>query len=250
MNSAALAIPFAALAVISAFEPSTTSAAANSTCKAGTVIALDQDTARSWAADAGSKGVDVRSRPAPRAKLTSHIAGHTDIGVVSVFRVIAKRVDRQCRGTWWRVQLPVRPNGSTGWIAANQLRPPTPVRHRIEIDLSAHRLTLRYRGRQVMRAAVGVGAAQTRTPSLDTYVREILLSTNAKGAYGPGALALAAHAPTLTDWARGGLIGIHGTNEPRSVGRDVSHGCIRVTNPTILRLLRTVPAGTPVRIVP
>jgi hypothetical protein len=40
--------------------------------------------------------------------------------------------------------------------------------------------------------------------------------------------------------------GIHGTDNPTSIGRSVSHGCIRVRNEDIETLFRIVPVGTPV----
>jgi len=39
---------------------------------------------------------------------------------------------------------------------------------------------------------------------------------------------------------------LHGTNKPETVGRSVSHGCIRLKNPDIERLYEMVPVGTPV----
>ena len=53
-------------------------------------------------------------------------------------------------------------------------------------------------------------------------------------------------ANVLTGWTQGGPIAIHGTNEPWSIGRAVSNGCIRVPNPVLRRLFKAVPAGTPV----
>lgn len=42
--------------------------------------------------------------------------------------------------------------------------------------------------------------------------------------------------------------GIHGTDEPNSIGRGASHGCVRVRNEDIETLFRIVPLGTPVYI--
>ena len=50
----------------------------------------------------------------------------------------------------------------------------------------------------------------------------------------------------LTDWPGGGIVGIHGTNQPRLLGQAVSHGCVRVSNQTALRLKRLAPLGTPI----
>lgn len=46
----------------------------------------------------------------------------------------------------------------------------------------------------------------------------------------------------------GGACEIHGTNQPETIGRDVSHGCIRVHNDVIRGLARLLPLGTPVEI--
>lgn len=41
---------------------------------------------------------------------------------------------------------------------------------------------------------------------------------------------------------------IHGTNNPASIGRSVSHGCVRLLNEDIAHLYQIVPVGTPVYI--
>ena len=41
---------------------------------------------------------------------------------------------------------------------------------------------------------------------------------------------------------------IHGTNQPMTVGRAVSHGCVRLRNEDIAKLYAMVPVGTPVYI--
>src|SRR5438270_898278 len=63
---------------------------------------------------------------------------------------------------------------------------------------------------------------------------------------GPGAIGIAASSNDLTGWTQGGPGAIHGTNEPWSIGRSVSNGCIRLPNAVLRRLFRAVPAGTPV----
>ena len=44
----------------------------------------------------------------------------------------------------------------------------------------------------------------------------------------------------------GGAYAIHGTNAPKTIGRFVSHGCIRMLNEDILDLFDRVAVGTPV----
>jgi len=48
--------------------------------------------------------------------------------------------------------------------------------------------------------------------------------------------------------ALGGELGIHGTSDPSSIGKAVTHGCIRLANDAISALYPLVPVGTPVYI--
>ena len=49
--------------------------------------------------------------------------------------------------------------------------------------------------------------------------------------------------------ALGGELGIHGTNEPSSIGKAATHGCIRLGDADVVLLHAIVPVGTPVYIV-
>ena len=46
----------------------------------------------------------------------------------------------------------------------------------------------------------------------------------------------------------GDRVMIHGTNDPKSIGRRVSHGCIRLPHSMLKLLWKEVPVGTPVYI--
>jgi hypothetical protein len=170
-------------------------------------------------------------------------------GVENVFGVLGVVVDRGCEPTWYHVQLPIRPNGVTGYVRAADLWV-TKVRTRIEVDVSARRLTFFRSGRRVLTATVAVGASATPTPVGRFYVNQRLIPTNPTGPYGPGAIGISAFSNVLTGWAQGGPVAIHGTNEPWSIGRAVSNGCIRLPNPTLLRIFRAAQAGTPVVVHP
>jgi lipoprotein-anchoring transpeptidase ErfK/SrfK len=215
-------------------------------CRGGTVQPVG-DQARSLAVEAGPAGVDARTAPSPSAPLIRHLDGRTPEGVTSVFLVRARALDSRCRTAWYRVLLPLRPNGSSGWIRAGGTRPYV-VDTRIVVDRSARRLVLERNGRVVRRLVAGVGEAGTPTPVGSFYVVERLFTPSPGGPYGPGALGLSAFSPTLTSWTRGGPIAIHGTDDAGSVGRAWSHGCVRLANTGIAQLLREVPAGTPVLI--
>jgi lipoprotein-anchoring transpeptidase ErfK/SrfK len=66
--------------------------------------------------------------------------------------------------------------------------------------------------------------------------------------YGAYAYGLSAYSKVIRDWEGGGIVGLHGTNDPTSIGRRVSHGCIRMRNADIRALVRILPLGTLVTI--
>ena len=148
---------------------------------------------------------------------------------------------------WVRIRLSVLPNSTTGWVQRGSLTAYQTVHTRMVISQGALRATLYKRGRPIFSARVGVGQPQWPTPRGEFYVREKLSGYYAP-AYGPRAFGLNAKSTTLTDWPGGGFVGIHGTNEPQILPGRVSHGCVRMRNPAILRLFRLMPLGTPVSI--
>jgi hypothetical protein len=166
-------------------------------------------------------------------------------GHATVFGVVARRLRANCSAAWYRVELPIRPNGSTGWVQAHVLRVGV-VHTRIVVDLSERRLTLYRNGRPVLRAPAAIGAPATPTPTGRFYVNQRLIPADATGPWGPGAIGVSAHSDVLRHWVQGGPIAIHGTNEPYTIGRPASHGCIRLQNGVLEHLFRQTPAGTPV----
>ncbi len=148
---------------------------------------------------------------------------------------------------WVRIRLAVLPNGTTGWVPRGALTAFQKVHTRMVIVQRSLRATLYKRGRPILSARIGVGQPQWPTPRGEFYVREKLSGYYAP-TYGPRAFGLNAKSYTLTDWPGGGFIGIHGTNEPQILPGRVSHGCVRMRNPAILRLFRLMPLGTPVSI--
>ena len=163
----------------------------------------------------------------------------------TVFRVLAAVRRRDCGPIWYRVQLPLRPNGVQGFVRARAVTVGS-VRTRIVVDVSRRLLVFYRRGRAVLRTRVAVGSSATPTPTGTFYVNQRLIPTDPSGPYGPGAIGVSAFSDVLTGWAQGGPIAIHGTNEPWSIGRPVSNGCIRVRNRVLRRLFAETPAGTPV----
>jgi lipoprotein-anchoring transpeptidase ErfK/SrfK len=151
-------------------------------------------------------------------------------------------------GDWLNVRVPVRPNGRTGWV---RLADVNLFQHDygIVITLSQHSLVLYKAGKEVQRETVAVGQKKYPTPLGSYFIRELARPGNPRGAYGPWAFGLSAYSNVLTRFGRGdGQIGIHGTNLPKQLGTDASHGCIRVSNTGITKLAQTLPQGVPVEI--
>lgn len=149
-------------------------------------------------------------------------------------------------GAWLRVQLPMRPNGSTGWIAANEVTLAN-ARYSIEISTAEHSLTLLRDGKveKVFEAAIGTG--DTPTPTGNYFITELLQPTN--WGYGDYAYGVSAFSEVLNSFGGGpGQIGIHGTEDESTIGTAVSHGCVRLKNEDISYLAEILPLGTPVSI--
>jgi lipoprotein-anchoring transpeptidase ErfK/SrfK len=149
---------------------------------------------------------------------------------------------------WLEVSLPERPNGSTGWVRrdAVELRS---VDEAVEIDLAARSLRLLDGGETVLTTPVAIGSDDAPTPTGSFFVVDKLATDDPASVYGLFAFGLSAFSGIFTDFAGGdGQVGIHGTNDPASIGQAVSHGCIRVPNEVAEALNQLLSLGTPVTI--
>ena len=170
-------------------------------------------------------------------------------GYPTVFGILGATVRPNCTPVWYRVQVPLKPNGETAFVRARALVVET-VPTRIVVDVSRRRLTLYRNGKPELTATVAVGSPATPTPTGRYYVNQRLVPTDTSGPFGPGAIGISAFSNVLTGWTQGGPVAIHGTNEPWSIGHAVSNGCIRLPNSTLQRVFRETLAGTPVIITP
>lgn len=145
---------------------------------------------------------------------------------------------------WSKLSLPMRPNGRTGWARARALQT-RPVRRSIVVDLSARTLRVLERGRTRFRTRVAIGRPGMETPTGRFY---LTATFKPKERY-LGAFAFETSAYSkLSEWPGGGIVGLHGTSMPWLLGKQVSHGCVRMSNAAALVLKRLTPAGTPLRI--
>jgi lipoprotein-anchoring transpeptidase ErfK/SrfK len=151
-------------------------------------------------------------------------------------------------GDWIRVLLPMRPNGSEGWVRDTDVKLTTNP-YEIEVDLSEFRLTAYENDEQVLEADAAIGTGGTPTPTGLFFTTILAKPESPTSPYGKYAYGLSAYSEVLTSFAGGeGQVAIHGTNQPGLIGTEVSHGCVRVDNTTITKLARLIPLGTPVRI--
>jgi lipoprotein-anchoring transpeptidase ErfK/SrfK len=230
----------AAALVFTTSEHASASARATSGCAPGATRSLVSPT-RTYAVDV--RGL-VRAYRRPGGAPFARFGRNNVNGVPTVFAALEVVMDRRCRAAWYRVMLPVKPNGQTGYVRAGYVSLRS-VRARIVVDLSSRRLTVFERGRLVLTARAAVGARGTPTPVGRFYVNQRFRDDPA-GPYGWAAIGISAFSEVLTGWPQGGPVAIHGTNRPSLLGLPVSNGCIRVSNPVVRRLWRLAPTGTPV----
>jgi len=182
--------------------------------------------------------------PAEGAGVVATLSDRTDFDVARTFLVAEQQ------GDWLRVLLPIRPNGSTGWVRAADVATATTTLS-VKVELAAHKVTMYEAGSPILETAAVIGASDTPTPPGLYYVTDpVDLRDEPGGAYGAFALGLSGFSEVLYEFAGGpGQLALHGTNRPDQVGQDISNGCVRVPNEVILQIAERVPLGTPVEIV-
>ena len=166
-------------------------------------------------------------------------------------RLVVRVVRGSVGDDWALVELPVRPNGSRGWVRTKDFTWST-VRHHVLVDLS-DRLVALYDGDELVTSTRAiVGRPNTPTPARRGFIVEKLPNhsrQNASAVLGDWILMLSFFSEALSSFS-GGLprIALHGTHIPGRVGEALSNGCIRIPNDIIEVIARTAPLGTVVNI--
>ncbi len=173
---------------------------------------------------------------------TWSLAVPTEFGGDRHFLVLEERDD------WLKIAVPVRPNGSVGWIPRDAVTLSV-SRHRVQIDISDRSVKVWEDDELILDTTSAVGRDSAPTPLGAFYIRDVL-PWDPNSVYGPYVLALSAYSETI-DQINGGdaVVAIHGTSSPSLLGSAVSLGCIRLANDDVTLLAETVPVGTPVEIV-
>lgn len=149
---------------------------------------------------------------------------------------------------WLEVLLPGRPNGQSGWVRAVDVER-YGVSRQVVIDLTARTLVVLDGDEPIFETEVGIGSPSSPTPVGTFFVTDAVRITNASGPWGPYAYGLSARSDTVTEFNGGdGIIGIHGTNRPTSIGEAQSLGCVRLPNDVMAELAGMLTVGSPVTI--
>ena len=235
------ALPGALALLVVLMLPASASAG---TAPLSSVALSDDHTLAFWAHP--QQRAPVWQEPSQTSRQVARIHYLTEDGFPEVYPVL-RRFSDSAGGVWLRIRIPMRPNGRTGWVRESALGPLYRVRTRLVVDRRTLRATLLRSGRRIWRSPIGVGKAGTPTPAGQFWIREKFKVAKPGGIYGPRAFGTGGYS-RLSDWPGGGVIGIHGTNQPWLIPGRPSHGCIRVPNAAIRRLYRLMPIGTPMEV--
>jgi lipoprotein-anchoring transpeptidase ErfK/SrfK len=189
---------------------------------------------------------EAKAEPKASAKTVGRLTTKTGEGTDDLVLVLSRTTDED-EQVWLKVRLPIRPNGTVGWVKEEALSSLQPVDTWLKVSTKTYRATLIKKGKKVWSSPIGVGQNQWPTPKGQFYIRAKLTGYK-NPVYGPLAFVTSATSPTLTDWPGGGIVGIHGTNQPGLIPGKISHGCVRVPNANILKLNRLMKVGTPLTV--
>ena len=188
----------------------------------------------------------VRAAPSTSARVLTRLPQfRADYRPMTVLALAVRK--SHGKPTWYKISVPGRPNGRTGWIPAKavELRKLT---RQIVIYVGARRMEL-WRGNTLeYSTTVAVGRPGMETPTGLFYVT-VRFRPVQQPFLGVFAFETSAYSK-LSDWPGGGRVGIHGTYQPQLLGQAVSHGCVRMSNTAAAFLRDRVPVGTPIRILP
>ncbi len=186
--------------------------------------------------------VPVRVSPSPSAHVIKVMTQFRDDYRIQEMFAVATRMGTNHK-PWYKVSVPMRPNGTMGWIPAGTVKL-APTIAEIDVRRNARTIDIMFHGKHVWHGIVAIGAPGMETPLGHYYVAARFVPYNDPflGVFGVETSGYS----RLTEWPGGGWFGIHGTDMPQLLGQRVSHGCIRVSNETATKLRQYTPLGTPI----
>lgn len=202
------------------------------------VVLSNETTSTTWSVPDYAEA--IRAQPGTGARQIATLQFTTPDGFLQSYILLRQHWSG---GQWWiELRVPGRPNGRIGWVVRSALDVFNHTNMEVVVNRAVRQLTLYRSGQAIFRAPVGVGKPSTPTPAGHFWITESFPSSNPF--YGPYAFGTSDYS-TLSEWVGGGIVGLHGTNEPALVPGDPSHGCIRLHNSDVLRLSRMLSIGTP-----
>jgi lipoprotein-anchoring transpeptidase ErfK/SrfK len=190
--------------------------------------------------------VAVRSAPTRDARVVATLAQFRPDFHPRTVMALDERLDAAGAPAWYRISVPGRPNGRTGWIPA-AAADVQPVDRWLVIYRKTRKFELYVDGALRRTGPVAVGARGMETP-LGLFFVQSRFVPSKYPILGAFAFETSGYSK-LSDWPGGGVVGVHGTNTPWLIGQAVSHGCVRLRNSDVLALRKLVRVGTPVKIV-
>ena len=148
---------------------------------------------------------------------------------------------------WVKVQLPIRPNGTEGWISTEHYALGETFM-RSEVILGSTTVRVFDGERLITETQAAIGTEATPTPVGTFYVASKRRNPPDEQHLGEWSIVLSSFSEVL-DTFSGGLpvIAIHGTHHPdEELGEGISNGCVRVTNDVMQLLAEHLPLGAPV----
>ena len=186
--------------------------------------------------------VAVRTKPSPGSHVIKAMHMFREDYRIQEILAVATKLGSDGK-PWYKISIPMRPNGTMGWIPAQSVSLSPTISH-IVIHRSARTIDVYWNGKHALHAIVAIGAPGMETPLGHFYVaaRFVPYEDPFLGVF---AVETSAYSK-LTEWPGGGVVGIHGTSMPQLLGQAVSHGCVRVSNQTAAALRKLAPLGTPI----
>lgn len=183
--------------------------------------------------------IEVWAGPDDAVPSLWQLAIPTEFGGPRTFLVLSETED------WVEVKVPVRPNGSTGWVRKSDVSF-TLSTMRIEVDVSDRTVVILDGDTPVFETVGAVGRDAYPTPVGEWFLRDAI-AWDPNSVYGPWVLALSAFSEQI-DEINGGqaVVALHGTSQPDKLGSAVSLGCVRLSNDDITTVASLVPVGSPV----
>jgi lipoprotein-anchoring transpeptidase ErfK/SrfK len=243
--SAAVVLPTRALAggtgtTTTGTEPTTTTTTTTTTTSTGPKYPV----VSTFPAAGGLLGnsVKVRVAPNPKAHVIRTMHQFRPDFRPQVYYAVSKTTGTDGE-IWYRISIPMRPNGTYGWIPARSVSL-KPTHSQIVINLNRRTIDIYRFGKHKWHGPVAIGAPGRETPVGHYFVasRFVPYHDTFLGVFAEETSAYS----KLTEWPGGGVVGIHGTSLPQLLGKAVSHGCVRVSNTTARHLRSLAPLGTPI----